>query len=55
MNNWKDGGGSVDSGGIDSVSANNNGVSTKHWEDFDKNKKYSQSFGRKYGGVLTKK
>ena len=42
------------SGRIDSVSAKNNGVSTKCWEDFDKNKKYSQSFGRKYGGVSTK-
>ena len=55
MNNWKDGGGLVDSRGIDSVSAKNNGVSTKHWEDYDKNKKYLQSFGRKYGRVSTKK
>ena len=55
MNNWKDGGGLADSGGIDSVSAKNNGVSTKLWEDFDKNKKYSQSFDRKYGGVSIKK
>ena len=55
MKNWKDGGGSVDSGRIDSVSTKNNGVSTKRWEDFDKNKKYSQSFGRKYGGVSIKK